>query len=193
MAFTVSEFKSNISSAGGGARPALYRISVTARDTSFSFSDNESLLVKTTAIPPATIAPLTVNYAGRAYKWTGLRTFDNWTTTVLNDENFSIRNKMVKWMRKMSGMMDGKRVPLFGDPTLTGSSGYKDGSATVTQLGTDGRAKQVYKFYNLWPTELAEIPVDWSSDMIQEYSVTWAYDYWGHGTNATATDVINAS
>ena len=61
MAFTVSEFKSNISSAGGGARPALYRISVTARDTSFSFSDNESLLVKTTAIPPATIAPLTVN------------------------------------------------------------------------------------------------------------------------------------
>ncbi len=193
MAFTVSEFKSNISSAGGGARPALYRISVTARDTSFSFSDNESMLVKTTAIPPATIAPLTVNYAGRAYKWTGLRTFDNWTTTVLNDENFSIRNKMVKWMRKMSGMMDGKRVPLFGDPTLTGSSGYRDGSATVTQLGTDGRAKQVYKFYNLWPTELAEIPVDWSSDMIQEYSVTWAYDYWGHGTNAAATDVVNAA
>ena len=193
MAFTVSEFKSNISSAGGGARPALYRISVTARDTSFSFSDNESLLVKTTAIPPATIAPLTVNYAGRAYKWTGLRTFDNWTTTILNDEDFSIRNKMVKWMRKMSGFMDGKRVPLFGDPTLSGASGYKDGSATVTQLGTDGKAKQVYKFYNLWPTELAEIPVDWSSDMIQEYSVTWAYDYWGHGTTSQANDVVNAA
>ena len=192
MAFTVSEFKSNISSAGGGARPALYRISVTARDTSFSFSDNESLLVKTTAIPPATIAPLTVNYAGRAYKWTGLRTFDNWTTTVLNDESFSIRNKITQWMRDLSGQMDGLRDGQRGDPTLTGSTGYDDATATVTQLGTDGAAKQIYKFYNLWPTELAEIPVDWSSDMIQEYSVTWAYDYWGHGEPAVTANVVNA-
>ena len=53
--------------------------------------------------------------------------------------------------------------------------------------------KQIYKFYNLWPTELAEIPVDWSSDMIQEYSVTWAYDYWGHGTTSQANDVVNAA
>ena len=193
MAFTVSEFKSNVSKAGGGARPALYRITLTARDTNNSFTDSESVLVKTTAIPPATLAPLTVNYAGRAYKWTGLRTFDNWTTTVLNDESFSIRNKIMQWMRSMSGQMDGERDGQRGAPTLTGASGYNDASATVTQLGTDGAAKQIYKFYNLWPTELAEIPVDWSSDMIQEYSITWAYDYWGHGTTTTATNVIKAT
>ena len=33
---------------------------------------------------------------------------------------------------------------------------------------------QTYKFHNLWPTELAEIAVDWSSDAIQEYTVTFA-------------------
>ena len=192
MAFTVSEFKSNISSSGGGARPALYRISLTARDTMFSFTADESLLVKTTAIPPATIAPLTVNYAGRAYKWTGLRTFDNWTTTVLNDESFSIRNKIIRWMREISGGMDGLRDGQRGSPLHT-SNGYNDASATVSQLGTDGSEKQRYKFYSLWPTELAEIPVDWSSDMIEEYSVTWAYDYWGHGAPATDNSVINAS
>ncbi len=192
MAFTVSEFKSNVSKAGGGARPALYKIAFTARTTSFSLSTNESLLVKTAAIPPSTLAPLTVNYAGRAYKWTGLRTFDNWTTTVLNDESFSIRNKITQWMRDLSGQMDGLRDAQRGDPTLTGTTGYDDATATVTQLGTDGKAKQTYKFYNLWPTELAEIPVDWSSDMIQEYSITWAYDYWGHGAPNTTANVVNA-
>ena len=192
MAFTVSEFKSNVSKAGGGARPALYKIAFTARTTSFSLSTNESLLVKTAAIPPSTLAPLTVNYAGRAYKWTGLRTFDNWTTTVLNDESFSIRNKITQWMRDLSGQMDGLRDGQRGDPTLTGSTGYDDATATVTQLGTDGAAKQIYKFYNLWPTELAEIPVDWSSDMIEEYSITWAYDYWGHGEPAVTANVVNA-
>ena len=193
MAFTVSEFKSNVSKAGGGARPALYRITLTARDTNNSFTDTESILVKTTAIPPATIAPLTVNYAGRAYKWTGLRTFDNWTTTVLNDESFSIRNKLIRWMREISGGMDGLRDGQRGSPLTSSGDGYNDAFATVSQLGTDGQEKQRYKFYSLWPTELAEIPVDWSSDMIEEYSVTWAYDYWGHGAPSTDTSVINAA
>ena len=185
MAFTVSEFKSNISSAGGGARPALYRISVTARDTSFSFSDNESLLVKTTAIPTATIAPLTVNYAGRAYKWNGFRTYDNWTVTVINDEDFGIRNKMMQWMRLMGGKFDGERNSGYGDQLL--GKQFFDGDATVKQLSTSGGVKQTYKFDYLWPTEIAGIPVDWSSDAIQEYTITFAYDYWTHGSVVSAS------
>ena len=60
-------------------------------------------------------------------------------------------------------------------------------------MGTDGQDKQVYKFYNLWPTEIAEIPVDWSNDAIQEYTVGFAYDYWGHGVKKSDKDVIDAS
>ena len=200
MAFTVSTFKSGLATGGGGARPALYEVSITnSHDTSLSFGPtsastpaNASLLVKAASIPAANIAPLAVNYAGRAYKWSGFRTFDNWTVTVLNDEDFSIRNKMMKWMRQISGSLDGTRTATLGDHIDTAGS-YKEGNATVTQLGTDGLAKQVYKFYNLWPTELAEIAVDWSSDMIQEYTIGFAYDYWGHGTSSTATDVVDAA
>ncbi len=91
MSFTVSEFKSNLAAGGGGARPALFKVTIThSSDTSLAF---DSLLVKAASIPPANIAPLAVNYAGRAYKWSGFRTYDNWTVTVLNDEDFSIRNK----------------------------------------------------------------------------------------------------
>ena len=199
MAFTVSNFKSGLASGGGGARPALYEVSINnSHDTSLSFGPtsastpaNASLLVKAASIPAANIAPLAVNYAGRAYKWSGFRTYDNWTVTVLNDEDFAIRNKMMEWMRIISGKLDGSREDGYGSPVI--GTGYYDGNATVKQLGTDGKVKQVYKFYNLWPTELAEIAVDWSSDMIQEYSIGFAYDYWGHGAPTSDTNVVDAS
>ena len=193
MAFTVSSFKSALSRAGGGARPALFKVTIDhSAYPGESLSSNETILVKAASIPPANIAPLAVNYHGRAYKWTGMRTFDNWTTTILNDESFSIRNKISEWMRDISGKMNGERSNSFGDPTSTGGT-YLDGNATVTQLTTDGDNAQTYKFYNLWPTELSEIAVDWSSDMIQEYTVTWCYDYWSSGTGSNSTNLVSAS
>jgi hypothetical protein len=35
--------------------------------------------------------------------------------------------------------------------------------------------------HNLWPTELGEIGLDWSSDAIEEYTVAFSYDYWSQG------------
>ena len=193
MAFTVSSFKSALSRAGGGARPALFKVTIDhSAYPGESLDSNETILVKAASIPPANIAPLAVNYHGRAYKWTGMRTFDNWTTTILNDESFSIRNKISEWMRDISGKMNGERSSSFGDPTSTGGT-YLDGNATVTQLTTDGDNAQTYKFYKLWPTELSEIAVDWSSDMIQEYTVTWCYDYWSSGTGSNSTNLVSAS
>ena len=201
MAFTVSEFKSNLADGGGGARPALFQVTINnSHDTSLSFGASAAmgysgLLVKAAGIPAANIAPLAVNYAGRAYKWTGFRTFDNWTVTVLNDEDFSIRFKMMEWMRQISGQLDGTRDISYGSPiTGTGATAsYDEGYAIVKQLGKDGEVKQIYKMYNLWPTELGEIAVDWSSDMIEEYTIGFAFDYWGHGTTTTATNVVNAT
>ena len=195
MAFTVSEFKSKTAKSGGTARPSLFKITLEhVSKTTLSFTGNETILVKAASIPPATIAPLAVNYHGRAYKWQGFRTFDNWTTTILNDENFSIRNKVSQWMREISGKMDGSRTGVYGAPVTAGlQAKWWDGSATVQQLTTDVNTAQTYKFYNLWPTELAEIPVDWSSDAIEEYTVTWCYDYWSHGSGTSTTDVVSAS
>ena len=192
MAFTVSSFKSNLEQGGGGARPALYKISINhSSNAQQSFTSSEEILVKAASIPPANIAPLTVNYAGRAYKWSGFRTFDPWTTTIINDENLSTRNKIMQWMRLLSGRFDGTRDIYFGSPTPRNSaSAWKEGYAEVIQVGTDGEDKQKYRFYNLWPTELAEIPLDWASDAIQEYTVTWAYDYWSHGIASSNIDVV---
>ena len=185
MAFNVTELKTQIGKQGGGARPSMFKIKINGRNANFSFSPEQNLLVKAAGIPTSTIAALPINYGGRAYKLNGFRTFDAWTTTIINDENFEARNKITNWMRFMSGHLDGTRTSFFG-----GKAEVHEGSAIVTQLGTDAADKQTYKFYNLWPTELAEVPLDWSSDAIEEYTVTWAFDYWSHGTVSSTTDVV---
>ena len=108
MAFTVTEFKSNLFSnaAQGGARPSLFRVNISDSSSSFSFTSTENILVKAAAVPAATVAALPVNYPGRAYKMTGFRTYDNWTTTILNDEDFEIRNNIQDWMYRLEGDAD---------------------------------------------------------------------------------------
>ena len=187
MAFKVTDFKTNLVAGGGGARPSLFKIDINSDDTSISLSDSGNILVKAAALPSDTIAPLPVNYGGRAYKLNGFRTFDPWTTTVINDESMEIRQKVMEWMRLMSGNLDGFRDPAHARTFMAGD-------ATVTQVSVDGTDLHTYKFYNLWPTELAEVPLDWASDAIQEYTVTWAYDYWGHGASFSApTSIVDAS
>jgi|TARA_R110000744_G_scaffold379356_1_gene497178 hypothetical protein len=176
MAFSVSQFKSNIASNGGGARASLYKVSIkNSINGDLSFSDNEAILIKATNIPGATIGEEALMYAGRPIKYTGKRTFENWTTTVTNDENFSIRNKMMEWMRKIGGQLDGTRTKAHG-AYATEAGRYFEGEAIVTQVGKDGEDKQKFKLNNIWPTSIAAMPVDWSADGIQEFSIEWCFD-----------------
>ena len=196
MTFAVTSFKTQLASGGGGARPSLYQIDINGPSfnggLSGSFGDTTSnILVKAAAIPASTLAPLTVNYMGRAYKTPGFRTFDTWTVTVLNDEDMAARANLVSWMRVLGGRLAGERDSSFGGGAATLSK--HEGDATVTQMGKDGFAKQSWKVHHMWPTELGEIPLDWSRDGVEEYAVTFAYDYWTHGVIESDSDVVDAS
>ena len=117
MAFTVTDFKTNLVAGGGGARPSLFKIDINSENTGLSFSDSANILVKAASLPANNIAPLPVNYGGRAYKLNGFRTFDPWAVTVIQDEDFTNRTNIIHWMKKIAGNMDGERVP---DTTVAG-------------------------------------------------------------------------
>ena len=180
MAFSPASFKTKLAAAGGGARPSLYKVAINDAAAAFSLTENETLLVKAANMPASNIAPLTVNYAGRALKWQGFRTYDIWTVTVINDEDFAIRSKMMDWMRWLGGKFDGSRSSAYGHGVKS-TGGYYDGNAVVTQLGTDGQDRAFYNIKNMWPTELGEIAVDWSNDAMEEYTIGFAYDHWATG------------
>ena len=183
MGFSVTSFKTNLATGGGGARPSLYTIDINGPTAALSFSGSSNILVKAAALPASTIAPLTANYMGRAYKTPGFRTFDVWNVTVINDEDMAARSNIISWMRALAGSLQGNRSAFLGGKAE--SAADYEGDATVTQMGKDGKSKQSWKIYQMWPTELGEIALDWSSDAIQEYTVAFAYDYWSHGDTAT--------
>ena len=186
MAFAVTDFKTNLATGGGGARPSLYTVDINGPVAGVSFSGSSNILVKAAAIPASTIAPLTTNYMGRAYKTPGFRTFDVWNVTVINDEDMAARGNIIKWMTFLGGTLAGARSATFGGATEVLAE--SEGDATITQMGLDGGAKQSWKVHQMWPTELGEIALDWSSDAIEEYTVAFAFDYWSHGTKTSTNN-----
>ena len=189
MGFAVTDFKTQLATGGGGARPSLYTIDINGPTTTLSFNGNSNILVKAAAIPASTLAPLTVNYMGRAYKTPGFRTFDVWNVTVINDEDMAARESIIEWMRVIGGQLRGDRNNTHGGGAEILAK--HEGDATVTQMGMDGSAKQSWKVHQMWPTELGEIALDWSSDAIEEYTVAFAYDYWSHGTGSSTNDTVS--
>ena len=61
-----------------------------------------AILCKAANLPASNIASIDVPFRGRTLKVAGDRTIDNWTITVINDENFAIRNVMEAWMNSIA-------------------------------------------------------------------------------------------
>jgi hypothetical protein len=173
MAFSVNEFRSQM--VGDGARPNLFEVSMPF--PGFSAPGNAqtklTFMCKTAQLPGSTINAVPVQYFGRELKFVGNRTFADWTLTVINDEDFVIRNAFERWMNGINSHSLNVRNPVALAP-----GGYTvDGE--VTQFGKTGDQLKRYKFLGLFPTELTPIDVDWgSNDTIEEFSITLAYQWW---------------
>jgi hypothetical protein len=114
-----------------------------------------------------------VQYFGRELKFVGNRTFADWTITIINDEDFVIRNAFERWMASINSHGLNVRNPA----ALTPGSYTVDGE--VTQFGKKGDNLKKYKFIGLFPSDLTPIDVDWgSNDAIEEFSVTLTYQWW---------------
>ena len=179
MAFQVNQFTEDLNSNGGGfARANLFTVALAAPSAfTATHTRGSDLLVKAAQFPGSTIAPMPVNYGGRIVKLTGFRTFDNWTVTIINDEDFSHRNWIQEWMYAIAGSPDGDRDSVVRSESLYNAPV----DLKVHALNNKGANVSSWNFVNAWPTALGDITLDWSSDTIQEYTVEFAYEYWTHG------------
>jgi hypothetical protein len=84
-------------------------------------------------------------------------------------------------------------VAALTSPTGQPTKGYA-GTAKVTQLGLDGVPVKTYVFIDVFPTNLAPIPLDWQNDaMIEDYTVEFQYQYWVPGEEYAGTVVRRTS
>ena len=178
----ISDFKTSLK--GGGARPNLFEVTfgnIPSAAGTLTL-ENFIMLCKASNLPGSTVASIDVPFRGRIFKVSGDRTFDPWSITVINDNDFAIRKVMEDWMQHIAQYKDASGT--------TDPSTYM-ANATVQQLSrnsstvgaTSGGGATVvareYTFQDIFPTSVSAIDLSAdSSNAIEEFTVEFQVNYW---------------
>ena len=170
MAFNVNDIRSQLTL--GGARNSLFQVQI--QNPVNGVADIKvPFLVRAAQIPASTLGTIEVPYFGRKIRLAGDRTFADWTVSVINDEDFLIRNAMEQWSNQIQSLQTNIRGGGSASPQV-----YK-AQATVTQFSKTGVPIRTYTFNDIYPTNIAAIELDWNAtDVIEEFQVTFQYDWW---------------
>ena len=194
---TISNFKSAL--AGGAARPNLFEVSIPSFPTFVNNWNDEkfNFLCKAAALPASNVAPIDVPFRGRILKVAGDRTFDTWTVTVINDEDFYVRTKFEEWMNQVNKLNNGTGAT---SPTSYMKDAYvyqlgRGNKRESTANSNDGSQEplRVYKFYDIFPTNISQIELSYdTSDTIEEFTVEFQVQWWSAGTSGdqNGTEII---
>ena len=176
MAFNINSFKAN-GLVYGGARPSLFQVNLTVpvgigidniSIQKFSF------VARAAELPASDVASFDVPYFGRKIKIAGDRTFADWRVTVMNDEDFAVRAMFEAWSNAINRMVANVRDPQLDNEV----AGYKT-DVEIVQYGKDGSLLRSYILAGAFPTVIDAITLDWNAtNSIEEFAVTFAYDYW---------------
>jgi len=171
--FDIDAFRSRL--AGGGARPTLFRVILTAPAYVGFPTEDYSMLAKATQLPGSSVGFIEVPYWGRRIKVAGDRTFSDWNVTVINDESFNIRNAFEAWSNAIASYSTNVGSQRTGGATSNPNSYV--GQAIIEQYTKDGEVAKSYKLVNLFPTDIGPIEVSWeSNNQIEEFQVTFQFD-----------------
>lgn len=167
MAFSINEFYSALEF--GGSRSNLFDVIITWPGGELP---EINFMARATQIPGATLNTVTQPYFGRELKFAGNRTFEDWTVTIINDEDYLIRDGLERWSEALNGFESNVR-----DPARLQTSQYK-GTGTVNHYGKTGNILRTYEIRGILPTAIAPIQLDWGNDEIVNFDTTFSMDYW---------------
>lgn len=170
----ISDFKAKLS--GGGARNNQFKVicpfpgftQVGGEIEEFSF------LCDSAALPGMKVGVITIPFRGREIKIAGDRQFDTWTTGVLNDTNFKLRNAFERWQNGINNMSDGEG--------LTNPADYQV-DIFVDQLDRNGATLKSYTLRGCYPESIADIELTYGqATNIESFNVVWQYQFFESNT-----------
>lgn len=199
---TISDFKSNL--IGGGARPNLFEVTIpslpgaaTAAGATWGSDEQETFnfLCKAAQLPASNIASIDVPFRGRSFKVAGDRTVDNWTVTIINDENFLIRTAMEYWMNGIAKLDNNTGATNPGEYMTNAyvsqlGRGYDQGRHSTQNSNSAGNTSvdplRVYTFFDIFPINISTIDLSYdSTDTIEEYTVEFSVNNISVGNTPT--------
>ena len=172
MAFNVQDFISN-GLVNQGARPSLFDVTINIPSTigasnPVGVTQKLQFTVRAASLPPATLEAVEIPYFGRKIKVAGDRTFPDWTVTVMNDEDFIVRQTLELWSNAINSLVSNLRL----------TEDYTS-QATVRSYAKRGSVISSYDFVALFPKDVGQMQVDWEdTNRIQTFDVTFAYTLW---------------
>lgn len=195
MSFSVENFRQALQY--DGQRPNLFQVYMTMPSSvlnSTTSGQELSFLCKTAQIPGSTTGIVPMYYFGREIPLPGNVTYDNWTITIINDEDYMVKNSIENWRNLLNSHVGNLRDPSMQNYLGYGASGY------VTTYGKTGNNTAIYNFQGLWPTNDPIVDLDWGqNDTVMEFTCTFAVLYWWNtvttdqpGTTATGTTSTTA-
>ena len=178
MAFNINQFASALKN--GGVRSSLFQVQL--NNPINGVADIKTpFMVKAATIPGAELNNIPVRYMGRSINVAGQRgPFPPWEVLVINDD-FSIRHTIEQWNNAINSFQGNLNTLGGSSPSL-----YK-ADAQITQYSTTGEILRVYNFVGLYPQVIAPMQVSWEQEGIQEFGVTFQYDYWQVVSGVTGT------
>ena len=184
---TISNFKAAL--IGGGARPNLFEVELTTLPAGIAWdADNFRYMCKAAQLPASQIANIDVPFRGRIFKVAGDRTVDQWSVTIINDENFRLRNAFEEWVNLIANLDTNLGAT---DPSayMVNAKVYQLGRGSSPNSQTNaGNANSVlkeYEFQDIFPTTVSAIDLSYdSTDAIEELTVDFqvqSYNFAGAG------------
>ena len=174
---TISNFKSAL--IGGGARPNLFEVELTTLPAGIEWpADNFRYMCKASQLPASVIANIDIPFSGRISKVAADRTIEPWSITVINDEDFRIRNAMEQWM-ELIAKLDTNLGATLPESYMTNATVYQLGrGSTKSSTTNEGEVNAVlkqYEFIDIFPINVSAIDLSYdSSDTIEEFTVDFA-------------------
>ena len=184
---SIADFKGKL--VGGGARPNLFEVTIPKLPNGITWDgDTFRYMCKAASMPASTIANIDVPFRGRIFKVAGDRTVDVWSITVINDEDFKLRNAFEEWM-DLIAKLDNNLGATSPDAYMVDAEVFQLGrgstKASKTSDGSDNTVLKQYKFQSIFPTSLSAIDLSYDTgDTIEEFTVEFqvqSFEYTGAG------------
>ena len=170
----INDFKSKLR--GGGARANQFRVTMPFPGFASVGGETEtmSFLTTSTSLPGMTLGEVAIPFRGRELYVAGDRTFATWSTTILNDTDFLIRNAYERWLNGINNMSDNEGLVNPADYQV---------DAFVDQLDRNGNVIKSYTFRGMFPITLDDIALDYgTNNAIESFSAVHRYQYFETNT-----------
>ena len=170
----INDFKSKLR--GGGARANQFRVTMPFPGFASVGGETEtmSFLTTSTSLPGMTLGEVAIPFRGRELYVAGDRTFATWSTTILNDTDFLIRNAYERWLNGINNMSDNEGLVNPADYQV---------DAFVDQLDRNGNVIKSYTFRGMFPLTLDDIALDYgTNNAVESFAATHRYQYFETNT-----------